>query len=152
MHRIFGQKRSVEYTHRKGAYLIPIENGKVAVAQTPKGYFLLGGGLEPNETEEGCMLRECLEETGWEAKMGELVCSAETYGYHFSNHPQIEFFHPMQTYYLGKLIKQTQQPTEMDCRLAWIDYAVLRGNLFVEMQNWALEKCWDRHCGVEGEA
>ena len=45
MHKIFGQKEGAEYFDRQGAYIIPINDGKVAVVETPKGYFLLGGGI-----------------------------------------------------------------------------------------------------------
>ena len=44
MHKIFGVQTKAEYFTRKGAYLIPIKDGKVAVVETPKGLFLLGGG------------------------------------------------------------------------------------------------------------
>ena len=40
MHKIFGKKEDVEYTTRIGAYFIPIEDNKIGVIQTPKGYFL----------------------------------------------------------------------------------------------------------------
>ncbi len=46
MHRIFGSKTDAPYYTRKGAYLIPVDNTKIGVVKTPKGFFLLGGGLE----------------------------------------------------------------------------------------------------------
>ncbi len=45
-HKIFGVKENVKYSDREGTYLIPFKNNKVGVVKTPKGYFLLGGGLE----------------------------------------------------------------------------------------------------------
>ena len=59
MHKVFGTKENVPYADRPGAYLIPIRNGHVGVVQTPKGYFLLGGGLEGNESHVSCIQREC---------------------------------------------------------------------------------------------
>ncbi len=32
------------------------------------------------------------------------------------------------------------EPTEKDHHLYWIDYNILKGKMFVEMQNWALEQ------------
>ena len=64
MHKVFGVKEKAEYVDRKGAYLIPVHNNKIGVIKTDKGYFLLGGGLDKNESHEDCIKRECIEETG----------------------------------------------------------------------------------------
>ena len=73
MNKVFGERiKGAEYLDRKGAYLIPVENGKLAVVNTKKGYFLLGGGIDENETDEECILRECIEEIGYEAEIGTL--------------------------------------------------------------------------------
>jgi 8-oxo-dGTP diphosphatase len=142
MHKIFGEKKNVEYTDRRGAYLIPIKDGKIAVVSAQKGYFLLGGGIEQGESDEKCIIRECLEEIGWDVEIEKLICSAETYGYHYSNHPDIKYFHPIQNYYTGKLKGWKHSPIEDDHNLMWVNYENLQGNLFVEMQNWALDECW----------
>lgn len=142
MHKIFGEKRNVEYTDRKGAYLIPIKEGKVAVVKTSKGYFLLGGGIQQDESDEMCIIRECMEEIGYEVLVEKHLCSAETYGTHYNNHPTIEYFHPIQKYYRGKLLDQKQSPIEKDHCLEWINYEDLKCNLFVKMQNWAIDECW----------
>ena len=52
MHKIFGVKQAVNYIDRAGAYLIPVRAGKIGVVKTPKGYFLLGGGLDGDESYE----------------------------------------------------------------------------------------------------
>ena len=139
MHRVFGNKENVIYLERKGAYLIPIKDNKVAVVKTPKGLFLLGGGSETNEIDSDTIIRECIEEVGCKAFIEKLVCTAETYMYH----PQIGYFHPIQAYYLGELSEQEQVPKENDHCLEWIDYNELRGKMFSEMQNWALDMCWE---------
>lgn len=141
MHRIFGSKTDAPYYTRKGAYLIPVVNTKIGVVKTPKGFFLLGGGLEAGETDEQCIQRECREEAGFEVEVGDLVCSAEAY----TRHPKLGYFHPVQNYYKGTLLSQTQAPIEKDHELVWIEYSELRNNLFVEMQNWAVEQCWMSH-------
>lgn len=143
MHKVFGEIHQVNYTDRKGAYIVPIKGNQIAVVETKKGYFLLGGGIEPGENHEMCIKRECLEEIGCDVKVGDFVCSAETYGYRYNNHPRIENFHPIQAYYLGEIIDKKQEATELDHKLRWISYEELKGKLFVEMQNWALEQCWN---------
>lgn len=139
MHKIFGIKKNVEYLDREGVYVIPIRNNQVGVIQTAKGYFLLGGGLENAENHITCIERECMEETGYEVCVKELVCSAEAY----VQHSTIGYFHPIQTYYVGELILKIAEPIERDHEFHWIEYDKVKGKMFVEMQNWALEQCFN---------
>lgn len=136
MHRIFGVKENVEYLDREGVYLIPFHNTQIGVVQTTKGYFFLGGGLENNESHLECIKRECLEEVGCAPCVEGRLCSAETY----IKHPTIGYFHPIQTYYFGTLLDREFTATEIDHDLCWIEYDQLKGKMFVEMQNWALEQ------------
>ena len=54
--------------------------------------------------------------------------------------PTIGYFHPIQTYYFGKLLDRESTPTETDHILCWIEYEQLKGKMLLEMQNWALEQ------------
>lgn len=135
MTKVFGEKKNARYLTRKGAYIIPKKDGKIAVVKTPKGYFLIGGGIEFGESDEACIIRECLEEIGYEAVVGEYICSAETY----TEHPEIGYFHPVQNYYYGELTEKVLLNQKYN--LEWVDYKDIKGNLFAEMQNWALEQC-----------
>lgn len=139
MHRVFGMKEKAEYLDREGAYLIPCRNHQVGVVQTPKGYFFLGGGLESGENHLDCIKRECLEEVGYLPYIEGRLCSAEAY----IKHPTIGYFHPIQTYYWGELLDKEAIATETDHNLCWIEYDQLKGKMFVEMQNWALEQLSD---------
>ena len=136
MHKIFGKKEDVEYTTRIGAYFIPIKDNKIGVIQTPKGYFLIGGGKEKNETNEDCLKRECLEEIGYDIKIDSKICSAEMY----TLHEKIGYFHPVQTYYSGILKEQIKIPIEKDHILVWLSFEEIQNNMYVEMQNWAIEQ------------
>lgn len=51
MHKTFGTNEGVGYVHRKGAYLVPIKDGRIGIIQTSKGFFLLGGGIDNGETD-----------------------------------------------------------------------------------------------------
>ncbi len=135
MHKIFGQKEGAEYFDRQGAYIIPINDGRIAVAKTPKGYFLLGGGIDPDENYEACIKRECLEEIGYDVRIEEMVCSAETY----TIHPTIGYFHPIQTYYLGELLEKQRDALESDHQLVWLDFEYAIENMHSKMQSWAIE-------------
>ena len=136
MHKVFGIKEDEKYLDRKGAYIIPIKDGKVGVVKTPKGYFLLGGGIDAGESHEETIIRECLEEAGYTVKIGEFVCSAETY----AKHPTLGYFHPIQSYYRGELMEKVQEPTESDHKFMWVDLDEIRGKMFTKMQDWAIEQ------------
>ena len=140
MHRIFGTKENAEYWDRKGAYLIPEREGKIGVAKTPRGFFLLGGGIEHGEDHLACIERECLEEVGYSVAVKGELCSAETY----MKSSRFGYFHPIQSYYYGELLEKVTEPMEVNHELYWASYEELRGKLFLEMQNWALEQFAER--------
>ena len=50
MHKIFGTKENASYSDREGAYIIVIKENRIGVIKTPKGYFLLGGGIDKGES------------------------------------------------------------------------------------------------------
>ena len=134
-HRVFGDREDVSYIDRQGAYLIPIKNDNIAVVQTGKGYFFLGGGVDPDESDEMCIERECLEEIGYTVSIKNKIGSAETY----YKSPAIGYFHPIQTYYVGELLEKVQVPKENDHKLVWLGFCDLKGKMYLDMQNWALE-------------
>ena len=136
MHRVFGIKEDAEYLDREGAYLIPWRNARVGVIRTSKGCFFLGGGLESGESHADCIQRECLEEAGCSSRVGEKICSAEMY----AEYATMGYFHPIQTYYDGELSDKVCPPTETDHVLCWMEYGQLKGKMYLEMQNWALEQ------------
>ena len=136
MHKIFGIRENVEHSTRIGAYIIPIKKNKIAVIKTPKGYFLIGGGKENDETDEQCIMRECLEETGCKVTIKTKICSAETFTYH----DKIGYFHPVQTYYTGIINEKISEPIETDHELVWLDCNNIKNKMYVEMQNWAIEQ------------
>ena len=140
MHKIFGIKENVEYTDRKGAYLILVKDNSIGVIQTPKGYFLISGGLEDGENHIECIKRECIEEAGYDVSIKEKLCSAETY----CKHDKIGYFHPIQTYYIGGIISKVSTSCDNDHNFVWIDLNQIRGKMFAEMQNWAIEECLKR--------
>ena len=138
MHRVFGDQENVSYIDRQGAYLIPIKSDSIAVVQTGKGYFLLGGGLDSDESDEMCIERECLEEIGYGVAIKKKIGSAEAY----YKSPTLGYFHPIQTYYIGELLEKVQVPTESDHKLMWLAFGDLKGKMYLDMQNWALELAW----------
>lgn len=138
VHKVFGRKQEGVYYERPGAYLIPFAGDRIAVVHTPRGLFLLGGGIQGKENDQECIRRECLEECGYTCRIGEMLASAEAY----SIHERKGLFHPIQHYYQGELIEKIQEPTEKDHSLLCLTYEQVRGNMFSDMQNWAVELAW----------
>lgn len=133
--RIFGTRENAQYFDREGAYFIPCHGDLIGVVETPKGYFLLGGGLENEESHLECIQRECMEEAGYRVCVEGRLCSAESY----MKHPTIGYFHPIQTYYIGQLLEKVAEPIEKDHVFCWVEYAQLKGKMALQMQNWALD-------------
>jgi len=143
MHKIFGEKEDAKYFDRKGAYIVPIRGDEVAVVETPKGVFVLGGGIEANETDAQCICRECLEEVGCEVEIHELICTAETY----TKHPEVGYFHPIQAYYSGVLGEKIMEPIEKNHELTWINISEVKTKMYSKMQAWAIEQVFcNRDC------
>ncbi|MCR4794698.1 MAG: NUDIX domain-containing protein [Ruminococcus sp.] len=142
MHRVFGTKENTEYYDREGVYLIHICGDKVGVVRTPRGYFLVGGGIESGESHTECIERECAEETGYKAYVKGRLCSAETY----CLHDTIGYFHPIQTYYVGEFVSKVSESAEKDHEFLWVTYDEIKGKMYFEMQDWALELVFEKIC------
>lgn len=93
-HKVFGAPQpGSDYWDRPSAYGIAFDGqGRAAVVYCErKGYFLLGGGMDPGETEEDCIRREALEEAGLAVTIVEKVCAGEEYTTTKDGRP----FHPI---------------------------------------------------------
>lgn len=66
MKKSFVEKiEETEYKDRVGAYAVIFDsNRRIAVIQTSRDYFMPGGGIENNETQEECIKNERMEEVG----------------------------------------------------------------------------------------
>lgn len=148
MHKVFGLKENEVYFDREGAYLIPVRENQVGIIRTPKGYFLIGGEIESGESHFDCIKRECMEESGYTASIISKICSAETYCFHET----IGFFHPIQTYYVGEMFSKKSVPTDKDHEFMWVEYSQIKGKMYFEMQNWALEVAFENNDTTKAHA
>lgn len=141
-HRVFGTPQpGVEYRDRPGAYGIAFDNvGRAAVVYCQrKGCFLLGGGIERGESEEECIRREALEETGYVVSVGEKVCVGEEFTTDLAGCP----YHPIGHVYLIELGEQTAEPAETDHILTWMPIEEFQKTTFMRYQSWAMEMAWE---------
>lgn len=136
MDKTFGVRDPrLDYFTRPGAYLIQINNGRLACVRTPKGHFLLGGGLEGQESHADCIRRECLEEAGLAVTVGPYLCCAETYCMHHRIGP----FHPVQYYYACEIQGRVTAPIEPDHTFTWLPLGELEQRMYVPQQIWAVQ-------------
>lgn len=142
-HIVFGTPQpGLKYRDRPGAYGIAFDGqGRAAVVYCErKGYFLLGGGMEPGEDETDCVRREALEETGYAVTVGEKVCVGEEYTTDSKGEP----FHPIGHVYLAELGGKTSEPAETDHHLTWLPVEEFQKTTFLRYQSWAMGVAW-RH-------
>lgn len=134
-HFTVGEKENADYYHRPGAYLIPVNGDKVGLIGGSAGYCFVGGGKEKNEKDYDCLRREVIEEIGYSIEIDRYFGSAEHYK---PDQPEIGFFHPVQNYYIGRLIEKVAEPTEINHNLEWVNPEDAIGHFFIEMQDKAL--------------
>lgn len=141
-HKVFGAPQpGVEYRDRPGAYGITFDGGgRAAVVYCQrKGCFLLGGGIERGESEEECIRREALEETGYVVTVGEKVCVGEE----FTTDLTGGLYHPIGHVYLIELGERVAEPVETDHILTWMPIKEFQKTTFMRYQSWALEMAWE---------
>lgn len=142
MHRVFGAPQpGLAYRIRPGAYGVAFDRqGNAAMVYCrEKGYFLLGGGIEPGESEEACLRREALEEAGLSVALGDKICIGEEY---VPNDTEGRPLHPVGHVYLMELGERIAEPVEPDHSLVWLPVDQCREKMFLHFQAWAVETAW----------
>ena len=143
-HKVFGAPQpGVTYRARPGAYGVAFDDaGRAAVVYCDrKGYFLLGGGVDPGEDEPSCICRETLEETGRAVTVREKVCIGEEYTVDLKGRP----YHPIGHIYLLGLGEQVSQPVETDHVLTWMTVEEFQKTTFLRYQSWAMGMAWEAY-------
>ena len=149
LEKTFGEKDiSKEYIDREGAYGIGFdEEDRVPVAMThlyngEKGYFLLGGGIENNESHSECLKRESLEEAGLEVGPINFVCKGDYFSYVEEKNV---YFHVIGYFYYMEIGNVVATPTEFDHSLVYLTIDEIREKLFLPHQIWAVEEAYRIH-------
>ena len=133
----FGERvENQEYEDYIGAYTIIIQEEKVLLMKTPKGYFLPGGGKKHYETLERCAVRELMEETGYIISLDELLGITEV----FTLHREKGYFHPISYIYKATLQAQIRSPKEPDHQMEWIPQSEIEEKVGLEHQKWAIQQ------------
>lgn len=139
LEKSFGEKTSgIVYKDRVGAYAILVEDDKVAVIKTQKGYFLPGGGLDIDEIFEECIKRECLEEIGMSVIVKDFICKGDRYSWVDS----VGYMHAIGYFYFVQGIDIISEPIEKDHELVWLNIENCCDCMYLEHQEWAVNQAF----------
>jgi 8-oxo-dGTP diphosphatase len=122
------------YIDRPGAYAVLLgEDGLIGVVRNSKGYFLIGGGIDNNESPEEALHREVKEEIGGEieiiSKIGEAIehSFADELNQYFTKYG-----------YFYKAIVLKTGVGEADHELQWLSFDEALSKLVPLSQKWAV--------------
>ena len=125
------------YAKRPGAYAImPNDQGLLAIIKTNKGYFLPGGGIEKDESEKNCIIRECKEEVGLQVQVLEKICSSTYFFYSPGRKMNIEI---IGHFYYCQIKKVLDIASEADHELVWLSPEEAIKLLYLENQKQAVK-------------
>lgn len=138
--KIIGKKiEGVIYSKRPGAYVIieRDEDDKIAIATDKSGiYFLLGGGLEKDESIEETLRREIVEETGYSLRNVKLFDKIKSWCYN----DKYGYLNVEATIYIANFDKSIAKPIEEDHEIIWVEPLEYKNKLYHEYQRYILNK------------
>ncbi len=124
------------YSQRPGAYAVLLrEDGYIGIVSNPRGYFLLGGGIDGNEYPEEALHREVKEEIGGKIKIISKI--GEAIEHHFAKELN-QYFSKHGYFYKAALLKIGKG--ESDHELQWHSLQDTLAKLALESQKWAVSQ------------
>lgn len=137
---IFGEMLPDQsYEMRIAVYgIISDFEGRVAVFESPRGFFLPGGGLEPGENHRICLERELLEELGANLLYADYTGAATFY----DQVPHLGAYMGLVGHFYRTTILQKTvdlQAREDHLTLHWLEPVTAIGKLKLPHQAWGLK-------------
>lgn len=121
----------LNYWKRNGSYaVIQNDQQQFLCVEDLDGYlFLVGGGIDEDESPESALLRESIEETGHKIQIVEFIGKAERHwvSKKYPNDSQ----HNIGLLYLCELLEKIAEPIEKET-MRWVDFNDLEERLFHE--------------------
>lgn len=142
----FGEKENdTDYILREGVYaIIQNEKNEIALVETPRGYFLPGGGVKAKESHDQALKREISEELGYSI---ESSCPISKYGQFILGKSQDKHYELVGTFYCTKLGQNLHSKVEEDHEMIWFDIDEAVNRLQLPYQKHALKVFkTEEHC------
>jgi len=115
----------LSYRPRDGAYALIARDGLIALVRHGGKLDLPGGGMDPGETPEDAVVRECREETGFAVRTGALIGEVVQY---FLNDGDAPVANHARIFEADILSEHPETKVEMDHETVWLTpQAVLLG-------------------------
>ena len=126
------------YEPRPGAYAVVFnDQRRVAIVQTPSGYYLPGGGSEAGESPETTLQREGREECGDELRILRLLGEAVEY---VLSEREGRGFAKQGTFFEAVFVGLSLNPSEMDHQVIWLSPAEAELTLTNRSHAWAVRR------------
>lgn len=133
----FGEKiPGKTYVPRPGAYGVIVKDNLYAVVKNPKSCFLLGGGIEGDETPEEALHREVEEEIGMSLRIDGKIGVALQYIYV----PEADVYISKEGhFYRCTLLDLVNKHSETNHELLWLPKTEAIEKLLHQSHQWAIE-------------
>jgi len=126
----------VDYLVRKGAYVVIVDGDSVAAIQGPGGYYFLpGGGIEENESDEETLIRELKEECDASVEILGLMGQATDFLFAAG---EDRYFEKRGSFYLARFL------TLPDKNLVWIPIPDASKLFRQEGHVWAIKQALEK--------
>ena len=128
--KVFGQRNhDLQFSSRTGAYAVIQKNSNefLCVQDSDGHLFLVGGGVEKNESPEQALIRESIEETGHMIEIKHEIGRAERH-WVSAKYPS-KSQHNIGILYVCELLEKITEPIEEESMI-WVTYDQLKKQLF----------------------
>ena len=126
------------YSPRPGVYGVALdEAGRVLTVELDTGSFLPGGGRRVGESDEDALVREVLEETGFQIEIGARLGVAKQF---VVSARKGKAFNKIGAFFLIELGRWVGAPSEPDHGLLWLSVEEALIRLRDENHRWALAR------------
>ena len=142
MIKVGEKQEGLNYQERKSSYgILTNSEGQIAVTYHDNwGLIFLGGKIEEGETPKQTIIRETLEEVGYEVDNLKYYDSTSAYYDVYFRGMGLIHSHNLAEFYTGVIKDKIKEPIEPDTSIKWYYPDELKGKMKLEFQNLILDK------------
>ena len=130
------KKKDIKYDFRETCFGICYKNNEIYLTEKRKEVYLIGGGIEKGESDEECLKREFLEETGLEIAEITKLCDIDCFWYTKNKKNMESLTH----IYIVEITEHINTPLEAESKLIKMSLNKAKEALELPYQKRALEE------------